>query len=127
MLSTFRNFATVIVKYKLMKIDFDKIEEKVVPNFKGGEGQYIMKQFADNKVKIMYGKLEPGCSIGLHTHEMNCEIMYILSGVATFIYEGEEEIVLPGQVHYNPMDKQHTLINKEKEDLTFFAVVAEHH
>jgi len=110
-----------------MKIDFNKIEETVVPNFKGGEGHYIMKQFADDKVKIMFGKLEPGCSIGLHTHELNCEIMYILSGVATYIYEGEEEILLPGQVHYNPMNKQHTLINKEKEDLTFFAVVAEHH
>ena len=43
-----------------MKIDFKNIEEKIVPNFKGGEGRYIMKQFADEKVKIMYVKLEPG-------------------------------------------------------------------
>lgn len=110
-----------------MKIDFKNIEEKIVPNFKGGEGRYIMKQFADEKVKIMYGKLEPGCSIGLHQHELNCEIMYILSGQATYVYEGQEEIVNPGEVHYNPMDKEHTLLNKGKEDLTFFAVVAEHH
>ena len=75
-----------------MKIDFKNIEEKIVPNFKGGEGRYIMKQFADEKVKIMYGKLEPGCSIGLHRHELNCEIMYILSGQATYVYEGQEEI-----------------------------------
>ena len=98
-----------------MKIDFKNIEEKIVPNFKGGEGRYIMKQFADEKVKIMYG------------HELNCEIMYILSGQATYVYEGQEEIVNPGEVHYNPMDKEHTLLNKGKEDLTFFAVVAEHH
>ena len=95
-----------------MKIDFKNIEEKIVPNFKGGEGRYIMKQFADEKVKIMYGKLEPGCSIGLHRHELNCEIMYILSGQATYVYEGQEEIVNPGEVHYNPMDKEHTLMNK---------------
>ena len=82
-----------------MKIDFKNIEEKIVPNFKGGEGRYIMKQFA----------------------------MYILSGQATYVYEGQEEIVNPGEVHYNPMDKEHTLLNKGKEDLTFFAVVAEHH
>ena len=44
-----------------MKIDFNKIEKTIVPNFKGGEGRYIMKQFADDKVKIMLGKLEPGC------------------------------------------------------------------
>lgn len=110
-----------------MKIDFNKIEKTIVPNFKGGEGRYIMKQFADDKVKIMLGKLEPGCSIGLHTHEMNCEIMYILSGQASYVYEGQEEIVNPGEVHYNPMNKQHTLLNRGSEDLVFFAVVAEHH
>ncbi len=110
-----------------MKIDFKNIEETIVPNFKGGEGHYIMKQFADDKVKIMYGKLEPGCSIGLHRHELNCEIMYILSGQATYVDEGEVETVNPGEVHYNPMDKEHTLMNNGQEDLTFFAVVAEHH
>lgn len=110
-----------------MKIDFKKIEETIVPNFKGGEGRYIMKHYTDDKVKIMFGRLEPGCSIGLHTHEMNSEIMYILSGVATYIYENEEEVVHPGEVHYNPMGKQHTLKNNGSEDLTFFAVVPEHH
>ena len=99
-----------------MKIDFKQIEETIVPNFKGGEGRYIMKHYTDDKVKIMYGRLEPGCS----------EIMYILSGVATYVYEGQEEVVLPGEVHYNPMGKQHTLMNKGSEDLTFFAVVPEH-
>ena len=74
----------------------------------------------------MLGKLEPGCSIGLHTHEANSEVMYILSGVATYVYEGEEEIVMPGEVHYNPMGRQHTLMNKGEEDLMFFAVVPEH-
>lgn len=109
-----------------MKIDFKQIEETIVPNFKGGEGRYIMKHYTDDKVKIMFGRLEPGCSIGLHTHEGNSEIMYILSGVATYIYEGEEEVVLPGEAHYNPMGKQHTLMNKGTDDLTFFAVVPEH-
>lgn len=109
-----------------MKIDFKKLEENIVPHFKGGEGRYIMKHYTDENVKIMLGKLEPGSSIGLHRHETNSEIMYILSGVATFIYEGQEEVVLPGQVHYNPKGKEHTLMNKGTEELTFFAVVPEH-
>ena len=110
-----------------MKIDFSKIEEKAVPNFKGGEGCYIMRQFADEKCKIMSGKLEPGSSIGLHCHEGNCEVIYVISGKATFIYEGEVEELGPGEVHYNPMGKEHTLMNNGTEDLTFFAVVPEHH
>lgn len=110
-----------------MKIDFKQLEETAIPHFKGGEGQYIMKQFADEKVKIMLGKLESGCSIGMHRHEMNSEIIYVLSGVASFIYEGKEEIVMSGEVHYNPMGKAHTLMNKSENDLLFFAVVPEHH
>ena len=110
-----------------MKIDFKQLQETIVPNFKGGEGRYIMRQFADEKCKIMLGRLEPGCSIGLHRHTLNCEIMYILSGQATYICEGEKEVVNPGEVHYNPMDKEHTLMNCGQEDLTFFAVVPEHH
>jgi mannose-6-phosphate isomerase-like protein (cupin superfamily) len=53
--------------------------------------------------------------------------MYILSGQATYVYEGQEEIVMPGEVHYCPQGKQHTLKNCGTEDLTFFAVIPEHH
>ena len=109
-----------------MIIDFNKIEDTIIPQFKGGEGRYIMRHYTDEKVKIMFGRLEPGSSIGLHRHETNSEVMYILSGVATFICEGEEETVMPGQVHYNPMGMQHTLINRGNEDVTFYAVVPEH-
>ena len=110
-----------------MKIDFNDIAETILPHFKGGEGQYIMKHYTDQNVKIMLGRLQPGSSIGLHTHEQNSEIIYILTGVATFICEGLEETLIPGQVHYNPMGKQHTLINRSQQDITFFAVVPEHH
>ena len=110
-----------------MVIDFEKIAEAHLEGFKGGKGKLDTRNFVDDKVKIMFGRLEPGCSIGLHRHDQNSEIMYILSGVATYVFEGEEETVLPGQVHYNPMGKEHTLMNKGTEDLTFFAVVPEHH
>ena len=110
-----------------MKIDFSKLQDNVLPQFKGGEGAYIMRHYTDDKVKIMFGRLEPGSSIGLHRHELNSEVMYILSGQATYVYEGQEEVVMPGEVHYCPQGKEHTLKNKGTEDLTFFAVVPEHH
>lgn len=110
-----------------MKIDFKQFEEMAIPHFKGGEGQYLVKQFADEKVKIMLGKLASGSSIGMHSHETNSEIIYILSGVASFICDGKEEVLMPGEVHYNPMGKTHTLMNKGENDLLFFAVVPEHH
>lgn len=109
-----------------MKIDFNKIAEGIVPNFKGGEGMYIRRLYSDGKVKIMMGKLRPGHSIGLHRHEGSSEVFYILSGEGTCLYEGEQEILRPGDVHYCPMGKEHTLMNKGSEDLMFFAVVPEH-
>ncbi len=110
-----------------MKIDFNRIVETNIPNFKGGDGHYILKQFADEKTKIMMGRLQPGCSIGLHRHEGNCEVIYVLSGEGTCLYEGEVETLKPGDVHYCPIDKEHSLMNKGTEDLTFFAIVPEHH
>jgi len=54
--------------------------------------------------------------------------MYILSGIATYVLaDGVEETVLPGEVHYCAKGASHSLQNRGTEDLTFFAVVGEHH
>ena len=68
-----------------MKINKEQLEEKILPKFKEGEGQYIMRAYDDDDNKLMFGTLEPGCSIGYHTHTNNSETMYILSGVATYV------------------------------------------
>ena len=47
----------------------------------------------DKNNKILLGTLEPGASIGLHTHETNSEIIYILSGKGKVLFEGEYELV----------------------------------
>ena len=52
-----------------MIISFDEITEQQLDNFKGGEKSYNKKGFEDDKNKIMLGRLIPGASIGLHTHE----------------------------------------------------------
>ena len=106
-----------------MNIDFSKMQEQVIPNFKGGEKSYAVKMFDDNDNKIMYGRLIPGASIGLHTHEGNCEIIYILKGHGTALYNGEKEPVSEGVCHYCPQNQSHSLINDSDEDLIFFAVV----
>jgi mannose-6-phosphate isomerase-like protein (cupin superfamily) len=107
-----------------MIIDLSKIPEKEIPNFRGGNKAYNVKLFDDGQVKIMYGRLVPGASIGLHTHETNCEVIYILSGKGKAIYEDNSEEVSAGVCHYCPMGHSHSLINDGNEDLVFFAVVS---
>lgn len=51
-----------------MYIDFDGMQTKELPNFKGGEKTFRADMFDDGDTKIMRGRLESGASIGLHTH-----------------------------------------------------------
>ena len=108
-----------------MIIDFKSMQEICIPEFKGGIGDTIAKMHVDELGKIMYGKLTPGSSIGLHKHETNSEIIYILSGNAKTIYDDTEESLEAGDCHYCPKGHTHSLINAGKEDLVFFAVVPE--
>ena len=106
-----------------MKIDFSQIPEQVVPHVKGGEKELHKRAFSDDKVTVMLDRLEPGASIGVHTHVDDCEVMYILSGTATYTTPDGEEIVPAGQSHYCPKGGIHGLKNNGPDDLIFFAVV----
>ncbi len=104
-------------------IRFDEVQETVLQNFKGGEGALRANMIVDDLNRFMRGRLEPGCSIGMHTHEDSSEILYVISGVGTAILDGVEETLLSGDAHYCPKGHTHTLINRGTEDLVFFAVV----
>ena len=108
-----------------MIIDFGKMEETRLPEFKGGKGDMIAKMHTDELGKILYGRLEPGSSIGFHKHETNSEIIYIVSGRAEFLYDEGTEEVAAGGCHYCPKGHSHTMMNHSDEELVFFAVVPE--
>ena len=109
-----------------MLINFDAMEETVTPGFLGGEGTLRARRWTDELGKIMRGTLDPGSSIGLHTHETSSEIIFILSGTGKVLYQGEYEPLSAGSVHYCPKGCEHSLINDSDGGLTFFAVVPEH-
>ncbi len=106
-----------------MKIDFNSIDTKVLPQFKGGEGNFNAKIFTDGAGKILYGTLVPGASIGYHAHTDDAEIIYILSGKGKCLFQDTEESLSAGDCHYCPKGTSHSLINNGVENLEFFAVV----
>lgn len=108
-----------------MIIKFNEMEETVNKNFKGGEKNFNAKMVFDGVNRIMRGRLEPGSSIGAHTHETNCEIIFILEGRGKVLYDGEYEALASGDCHYCPKGHSHSLINDSDADLIFYAVVAE--
>ncbi len=106
-----------------MLIDFNAMEETVTHKFLGGEGTFRARMRVDELGKIMRGVLEPGSSIGLHTHDASSEIIYILAGKGKVLYDGEYEPLTAGSCHYCPKGHSHSLINDSDALLEFFAVV----
>jgi len=109
-----------------MKLNFDQIEETVIPQFRGGNKDTRARMHVDSDNRIMRGVLESGASIGMHAHTDGSEIVYILSGRATMLYDDGVETLEAGECHYCPRGHRHSLINEGKEDLVFFAVVPKH-
>lgn len=108
-----------------MIFSFADIEEKALPNFKGGQKQYDVKMFTEANNKIMQGRLVPGASIGLHTHETDCEVIFITEGTGKVIDDGQESPVRKGMALFCPKGHAHTLINDSEADLCFYAAVIE--
>ena len=114
-----------------MKIEFDKMDVTLLPNFKGGEKEFAANMFFDGTNRIFKGRLVPGASIGMHTHDDSCEVIFILEGKGTIMElapSSDEASVSPvsaGDCLYCPKDHSHSLRNTSEEgDLVFYAVVA---
>ena len=108
-----------------MIIDLKNQQAEVFQNFKGGEKSLCAKMYSDDKNRIIHGVLESGATIGIHTHETNSEVIYILKGRGKVLIDGEYESVEAGVCHYCPKGHTHSLINDSTEDLVFLAVVPE--
>ena len=110
-----------------MIFEYDKMEWKSIANFNGGEKCADMKSFLDENNRILMGKLEPGASIGIHTHEGNSEIVFAVSGEAVVTMDGKKEILKAGTAHYCPTGHTHGMKNESDQPFVMFAVVPFHH
>ena len=108
-----------------MIVSFDRLPEQLVSGFKGGDGVVSVRAYDDDMGRILQLTVPVGGSIGPHTHTDNCEVMYIVSGTATFTVGDTVETVQAGQCHYCPKGGTHMLQNRGEEPLVFFAVVTE--
>ncbi len=100
------------------------IETSRLENFKGGEKHLEARMFFDGTNRILtQARLIPGASIGMHTHEDSCEVIFILDGHGSTIEEGEKKAVKAGDCLYCPKGGTHSLVNDSDADLVFCAVV----
>ena len=114
-----------------MIIRFDEMDLSVLPQFKGGEKEFRANMFFDGTNRAFRGILVPGSTIGMHTHEDSCEIIFILNGNGTIVEKkpGTDQVteqpVSAGDCLYCPKGHSHSLQNLNgSEDLVFYAAVA---
>jgi mannose-6-phosphate isomerase-like protein (cupin superfamily) len=112
-----------------MEINFQNLPEEVVHRMRDGEGNVRKKTFEDDAARIMILTLEPGASIGPHTHDTNFEVFYGVSGRGKVLIGDALDTadpMYPGICHYCPQGSRHSLVNDGDEPLSVFALVAKH-
>ena len=109
-----------------MEIKIHDIPEEIVYRMRDGEGNVHKQTYEDDYARIMILTLEPGASIGRHTHDTNYEVFYGISGKGKVLFEDTAESMLPGTCHYCPQGHNHSLVNDGTEPLSVFAIVAKH-
>ena len=111
-------------QYNNMVIRQADIEISHLDNFKGGEKHLEAKMFFDGTNRILTNaRLIPGASIGMHTHEDSCEVIFILEGCGSLLEDGTKKEVQAGDCLYCPKGGSHSLVNDSGSDLVFCAVV----
>lgn len=108
---------------------FRDFNTEVRENMRGGEGNVVISNFVTEeelyKKGRLFGKivLKPGCGIGYHAHENDCELFYIIKGTAVYDDNGTQTIVRAGDVTYTPAGTGHAIKNESDEDVEFIALI----
>ena len=106
-----------------------EIEGKVLTNFKDGIGDVTMYHFMTEKEANGAGRLfvktviEPGNSIGEHTHDGDVEAYYILKGKALVSDNGNEVVLEPGDCNFCPDGQSHSIKNVGDDTLEYIAII----
>lgn len=94
-----------------------------------GKGLVHMKLLTDPEGLYHHGRLfnhivlDPGCSIGYHTHEHETEFYYILSGEAVFNDNGEEVLLRAGDIGATGYGEGHSLENQTDAPVELIALI----
>jgi len=105
------------------------MRRQTMEKLRGGEGVTVFDHiFEDDEMKskcriLAKITLEPGTSIGYHTHEDEEDIYYILSGNATVNMNDEIRLLYPGEAAYLAPGGWHSIANDGQVPLEIISVI----
>ncbi|MGQ9622585.1 MAG: cupin domain-containing protein [Candidatus Caldatribacteriaceae bacterium] len=117
------------------------VPQTTVENCHGGVGTIFVRQLLgiepklpgvpgfpedfDSCLRFMHETtLPPGASIGLHTHEGNEELYFVIEGKGEMTVDGETAIMEPGDVCLTKSGSSHTFRNIGDTDLRIIVIEA---
>lgn len=97
-------------------------------NMRGGDGTVVrhvcaLPRMPENAKLFQEIVLNPGCSIGLHSHSGEYEIFYFMTGEITLHDNGEEKLMHPGDFSICYDGETHGIANYTQEPASVFAAI----
>ena len=111
----------IIRKADLKVVDIDKLQN--------GIGTTKLTHITDIEGLCQKGRLfsimelEPGCSVGSHTHKNDFEIYYILEGEGEVTDDGTIKKIYPGDSMITHEGHEHSLTNVGDTTLKWIALI----
>lgn len=96
---------------------------------RNGTGTLTLVHLAEAQQMLGHGRLfakavlQPGDSIGLHTHQGETELFYILSGTARVWDDGRELLLQPGDTLCTPSGGSHCIEAAGDSPLEYIALI----
>ena len=106
-----------------------QLKERVAHKLFQGKGDALICDIASSD--MMHSKnrcfitirLRQGASLGIHRHEKESEIYFIMQGRGLYTDNGEEYEIKAGEAVICLDGDEHGIFNQEKEELVFIALV----
>ena len=98
-------------------------------HMRGGDGQVVITNLFEKEELMgrsrMLGtlRLEPGCGIGLHTHENEQEYFYIVKGNPVYLDDDKEIQLQEGDVAICEDGRSHGISNRSDETVIVLACI----
>lgn len=111
-----------------MIIKTDSRQREIIKHMRGGDGtvekfNYVPVPMERHVKMMMEICLNPGCSIGPHTHEGESEIFFCKAGELVLDDNGIEKPMHSGDVSICFSGEHHGITNRTKEPASVFAVI----
>jgi quercetin dioxygenase-like cupin family protein len=105
------------------RIDFNDIPDVVVSEMYGGTGTVATRSFMNGRGKAILCTIHPGGSVGMHKHDVNKHISYVIAGKGVAICDDIIEPLTPGVCHICQPGSQHSIQNAGTQDLVLVMTI----